>query len=162
MKYLRAWRGHFVYEDHETPWNIVAPNIDLDITNRPHYHGRRTFHGGLFAIQDYVPMWANFNAHFTIDGSLLTLDRIDIDTDGARTSRPGRRRHGALARADLPGALAGAVSADARDLLREGTVDAGGRGDFTGVFHLFKGGHDLVGHFHQRRRPASMTIASRR
>ena len=27
----RAWRGQFAYEDHEVPWSVVAPNIDLDI-----------------------------------------------------------------------------------------------------------------------------------
>ena len=49
LKYLRAWRGQFAYEDHETPWSVVAPNIDLNITNLPTYHGEATFtrrHGG--------------------------------------------------------------------------------------------------------------------
>ena len=49
MKYLRAWRGQFAYEDHEMPWSIVAPNIDLNITNFPTYHGEAIVprrHGG--------------------------------------------------------------------------------------------------------------------
>src|SRR6185436_7869052 len=33
LHYLRASRGEFVFEDHETPWGIVCPNLDLTITN---------------------------------------------------------------------------------------------------------------------------------
>ena len=34
-------------------------------------------------------MWANFKAQFTIDGTNVRLDRIDIDTDGAETVADG-------------------------------------------------------------------------
>src|SRR5256885_8140791 len=30
LKYLRAWRGNFTYEDHDVPWSVAAPNIDLN------------------------------------------------------------------------------------------------------------------------------------
>ena len=48
LQYLRAWRGQFAYEDHETPWSVVAPNID----HQHHqlcrsYHGEATFTGGI-------------------------------------------------------------------------------------------------------------------
>ena len=60
---------------------------------------------------------------------------------------------GALARADLPGASRACISAHARDLLRERERGSStGDGDFTGMFHLFKGGHDLTGDVHQRAR----------
>ena len=40
-----------------SPWSVVAPNIDLNITDFPTYHGEATFHGGTVAIQEYLPMW---------------------------------------------------------------------------------------------------------
>ena len=45
LQHLRAWRGEFAYEDHEAPWSIVCPNIDLTIGNLPNYHGEATFTG---------------------------------------------------------------------------------------------------------------------
>ena len=45
LRYLRASRGQFSYEDHESPWSIVARNVDLNIGNLPLYHGTATFNG---------------------------------------------------------------------------------------------------------------------
>src|SRR5687768_16741459 len=39
LKYLRAHRGRFTYEDHQSPWSIVCPNLDFTIGNVPNYHG---------------------------------------------------------------------------------------------------------------------------
>ena len=89
LEYLRAWRGQFAYEDHQVPWSVVAPNIDLDITNLPTYHGNATFHGGIVQIQNHLPMWTNMKARFALDGSRVHLDRIDIATDGAETVASG-------------------------------------------------------------------------
>src|SRR4051812_37659964 len=89
LQYLRAYRGQFAYEDHEAPWSIVAPNIDINITNSRGYNGDATFRGGLVTIQNYVPMWADFSAHFFIDGPKLHLDRIEMKTDGAVSSAEG-------------------------------------------------------------------------
>jgi TamB, inner membrane protein subunit of TAM complex len=147
LKYLRAWRGHFAYEDHEAPWSIDAPNIEIDITNRPNYNGTARFHGGLIRIEDYLPMWASFDAHFVIDGSRLALDRIDIDTDGARTSGAGtvdlahwpEQTYQVKSRVQFPRMREIFFAKEAWALA--------GAGDFTGTFHLFKGGHDLAGHF---------------
>ena len=36
-------------------------------------------------IQNFEPMWANMRASFVIDGAHVHLDRIDLDTDGAKT-----------------------------------------------------------------------------
>src|SRR5262249_33331274 len=85
LKYLRAHRGQFIYEDHETPWSVVCPNLDISIGNLPNYHGTAVFNGGTVTIQDFVPMWANFKAQFVIDGPRIHLDRIDLDSDGAKT-----------------------------------------------------------------------------
>src|SRR5688500_5197390 len=35
LSYLRAWGGQFSYENHETPWGVVAPNIEIGIGYRP-------------------------------------------------------------------------------------------------------------------------------
>src|SRR5207244_5747411 len=89
LKYLRAWRGQFAFEDHEVPWSIVARNLDINITNVPTYHGTAEFTGGTVNIQDYVPMWANMRARFVLDGPRVHLDRVDLETDGARTVATG-------------------------------------------------------------------------
>ena len=89
LKYLRAWRGNFTYEDHEDRWGIVAPGIDLNITNLPQYHGTATFKGGTVTIQDHLPMWADFRAAFVLDGPRVHLSRIDMPTDGAETTASG-------------------------------------------------------------------------
>ncbi|HXL59269.1 MAG TPA: hypothetical protein VN959_01105, partial [Mycobacterium sp.] len=89
LKYFRGWRGQFTYEDHEAPWSIVARNLDIDIGNLPSYHGTAAFTGGTVAIQDDVPFYANMKARFVLDGAHVHLDRIDLDTDGARTLATG-------------------------------------------------------------------------
>jgi hypothetical protein len=147
MKYLRAWRGQFAYEDHSSPWSIVARNIDLNITDFPTYRGSATFHGGTVAIQKYVPMWANMKARFRIDGSLLHMEQLAFETDGARSSAVGvvdvsrfpEMQFDVKSRVDFQ---------RMRELFFEREKWAlSGEGDFTGTFHLFKGGHDLAGTF---------------
>ena len=89
MKYLRAWRGQFAFEDHQMPWSVVAPNIDLNITDFPTYHGEAMFHGGTVAIQKYLPMWVNMKTRFRLDGSLVHLTQLAFDTDGSQNSGGG-------------------------------------------------------------------------
>ena len=89
LKYLRASPGQFTYEDHEAPWSIVARNIDLDMGNLPNYHGTAAFTGGTVAIQNNVPFYANMKASYVIDGGLVHLNRIEFDTDGAKTIATG-------------------------------------------------------------------------
>jgi translocation-and-assembly-module (TAM) inner membrane subunit TamB-like protein len=147
MRHLRAWRGGFSYEDHSTPWSVDCPNLDISITNLPHYHGTATFTGGQVAIQSYVPMWANMNARFTLDGPIVHLDHIDLDTDGAKT----------IARGDVDLAHWPEQTFQVQSqvqfhrmrqlFFKDETWDVSGHGDFTGTFHLFKGGRDLSGSF---------------
>ena len=85
LNHLRAWRGQFTYEDHESPWSIVAPSIDLTIAKHDKYEGDATVNGGIVSIQQFVPMWTNMKAHFVIDGPILHMTRIDLDSDGAQT-----------------------------------------------------------------------------
>jgi hypothetical protein len=147
MKNLRAWRGQFTYEDHETPWSVVCRNLDINIGNRPNYHGTAAFTNGTVAIQNYVPMWANMNAQFAIDHGIIRLDRVDLETDGARSVARGEvdiarwpeQTYSVESRVHFP---------RMRELFfKNETWDLAGDGDFKGVFHLFKGGRDLAGTF---------------
>ncbi len=130
LKYLRAWRGQFTFEDHEAPWSVVARNIDINIGNLPKYHGTATFTGGTVAIQHYVPFAAKMRASFVIDDGRIHLDRIEFDTDGAKTVATGVVDVRALAGADLPVQVARAVCADAPAVLQGREMGAGRRGRF--------------------------------
>ena len=147
LKYVRAWRGQFTYEDQEVPWSIVAPNIDINITNLPTYHGEVTFRDGLVRIQQFVPMWAHMKARFTIDGSRLRMDHVALETDGATSEAVGE-----IDMARWPEQTYQVRSRVGFPRMREVFFahepwKLTGDGDFTGVFHLFKGGHELTGHF---------------
>ena len=147
LRYLRAWRGQFTFLDHEAPWSIVAPNIDFNITNEQGYGGEAQFSDGSIEIQDHLPMWVNMEARFRIDGSLLHLDRIDLESDGARSVAIGsadlsswpEMQYDVQSRVHFP---------RMREIFfRNETWQLSGDGDFDGVFHLFDGGHELKGDF---------------
>ncbi len=147
MKYLRAWRGQFAFEDHQMPWSVVAPNIDLNITDFPTYHGEAMFHGGTVAIQKYLPMWVNMKTRFRLDGSLVHLTQLAFDTDGSQNSGGGvvdfsqfpEMRYDVKSRVNFQ---------RMREIFfKKENWALSGDGDFTGTFHLFKGGHDLTGTF---------------
>src|SRR6185503_19178855 len=138
-----AARGQFAYEDHEMPWSIVCPNLTVDIGNLPKYHGTATFSGGTVAIQQFVPMWINMKAYFAIDGPQIQLDRIDFDTDGAKTVASG-----VVDTAHWPEQIYSVESKVQFPRMRELFFRSEpwkvlGTGDFTGTFHLSKAGPDL-------------------
>ena len=142
LKYLRASRGQFTFEDHETPWSVVCRNLDLNMGNLPKYHGTATFNGGTVAIQDFVPMYANMKAQFVIDGSRIHLDRIDMETDGAVTVATGdvdlahwpNQGYQVKSRVNFP---------RMRELFfQDASWSLSGSGDFNGSFRLFKAGND--------------------
>ena len=142
LRYLRAFRGQFTFEDHETPWSVVCRNLDVNIRNVPNYHGTATFNGGTVAIQDFVPMWANMKAQFVIDGPRIHLDRIDMETDGATTVATGdvdmahwpNQGYQVKSRVNFP---------RMRELFfRDESWRLAGNGDFTGTFRLFKTGEE--------------------
>ena len=148
LRYLRADRGQFTFEDHEAPWSIVCPNLDVEIGNLPDYHGTATFTGGTVRIQDDLPMWTNMKAQFTLDGPRVHLQRIDLQSDGATTVASGdvdlanwpNQKYRVRSRVNFP---------RMREIFFK-TEDwrLGGAGDFTGTFELAKGGkRDLSGAF---------------
>jgi translocation-and-assembly-module (TAM) inner membrane subunit TamB-like protein len=151
LKWLRAYRGQFAFEDHETPWGVVCPNLDINITNLPNYHGTATFTRGTVTIQDFVPMWASMKAQFVIDGPRIHLPHIDLESDGAKTTlngdvdmghwpNQGYRMH---SRVNFP---------RMRELFfKDASWGLSGDGDFDGTFRLYKSGEntnrDLAGTF---------------
>jgi len=147
LRSMRASRGQFAYEDHEMPWSIVCPNLAVDIGNLPKYHGTATFSGGTVVIQQFLPMWVNMKARFDIDGPLIALDQIDLETDGAMTRGTGEvdtahwpeQLYRVQSRVDFPRMRA--------LFFKDQRWNVMGNGDFTGTFHLSKGGPDLQGNF---------------
>lgn len=139
LKYLRASRGQFTFEDHGAPWSIVCPNLDITIGNLPNYHGEAVFTGGTVQIQDHLPMATDMKARFVIDGSLIRLDRIDFMSDGSTTVA-----HGAVDTSHWPEQSYDFESRvhfrRMRELFfKDETWRLSGDGDFTGTFHLIKG-----------------------
>ena len=81
-----ANRGGFVYNDHSTPWSVVAPNLQFSLAraeNLRAYVGRAEFSGGTVQIQQFKPMAAAMSTRFTLDGPRVLLRHIDLTTDGA-------------------------------------------------------------------------------
>ena len=147
LQYLHAYRGKFTYEDHEAPWSIIAPNIDLVIDNSQGYNGTANLHGGLISVENFVPMWADFSAHFFINGAKLHLDRIKVISDGAESTA-----YGDLDFDEFPEMTYQVKSRVHFQRMREiffADEDWAlkGDGNFDGSFHLFKGGHEVVGNF---------------
>ena len=147
LKYLRAWRGQFTFDDHEAPWSVVARNIDVNISNLPKYHGTATFTDGTVAIQHYVPFSAKMRASFVIDEGRIHLDRIEFDTDGAKTVATGvvdvrhwpEQTYQFKSRVQFP---------RMRQLFfKDEKWELAGDGDVSGTFHLFKNGRDLAATF---------------
>ena len=147
LKWLHAYRGQFTFDDHEKPWSTIARNLDITIRYPAPYHGEATFTGGTVAIQDFVPMWANMRARFSIDKGIIHIPRIDLETDGATTVASGEvdmkhwpeQTYHVQSRVHFP---------RMREIFfAHETWRIAGDADFTGVFHLFKGGHDLSGKF---------------
>ncbi|HVZ19473.1 MAG TPA: translocation/assembly module TamB domain-containing protein [Vicinamibacterales bacterium] len=147
LKYLRAYRGRFTYEDQEAPWSIDAPNLDLNITNLPNYHGTAVFKGGTIRIQDHLPMWADFRTSFELDGPRVHLSRIEIHADGAEVAGSGDTDF-----AHWPNMLYQVKARVHFPRMREifFTTEKwtlAGDGDFTGTFRLYDGGHNVSGRF---------------
>lgn len=147
LKWVRATKGQFTYDDHEKPWSAVARNLEIAVSNLPSYHGEATFSGGTVTIQDYLPMWANMHAWFTIDKGRVNLQRIDLQTDGATSVATGYVDFG-----HWPEQTYEVKSRVHFPRMREiffghETWRVSGDADFSGTFHLFKGGHDLHGTF---------------
>ncbi len=138
-EYIRAHRGEFTFEDHGTPWSTVARNLDVIIT-RPtsEYRGQASFSEGTVQIQDYEPMRADMQTNFRIADGKILMDRIDLQTDGARSQLTG-----VIDARRWPEQLYQVRSHYQFPTMREiffarETFSLSGEGDFTGTFHMYK------------------------
>jgi hypothetical protein len=147
VQVVRAERGEFTFVDHGTPWSTIARNLRVKVVKAPDYRGEASFSGGTIQMQSYEPMWANMQASFKIDGGLVRFDRIDLQTDGAESRLTGsvdlprwpEQTYQVQSRVHFPRMREIFFARDAFTLF--------GDGDFTGTFHLYKGGRELKGDF---------------
>lgn len=148
LKYVLAEQGEFTYEDRGTPWSIVSRNLRVSVAKAGgEYRGTSQFTGGTVDIQDYVPMRADMRARFTFTGPVIQFEDILFLTDGAES-----RLTGAADLSRWPEQTY-AVTSDIelrrmRELFfaNEPWV-LSGRSQFTGTYHMYKGGRDLQGRF---------------
>lgn len=150
LHFVYALDGRFTYDDHGAPWSVVAPNLNVHVVRNEaygRYDGTASFSDGTVQILDFLPMWANFDTRFTLDGSLVRLHRIDLDTDGARSTITGvvdfgnwpEQRYDVRSTVDFP---------RMRELFfANQDWEFAGEGRFNGFFHLYRDGRELSGDF---------------
>ena len=158
LQYVRAHRGEFTFQDHGTPWGIVARNLDLTVA-RPgnEYVGQAKFSDGLTSIQGYVPFQTDMSSTFKIDAGRVVFDRIDLTTEGTSSVLVGDANLAywpelmvqVKSTIDLPKMRKLFFAGDSFTLV--------GESQFLGTFHLFKEllpdgrsrtGRELKGTFH--------------
>ena len=148
LKSVVASRGQFTYDDHGTPWSTVARDLTVQLYRGANdYRGRASFSNGTVRIQSYEPFRTDMQSRFKLDGGRVHFDRIDLISDGARSVVTGDVDLGRW-----PEQLYQVRSAIDFPIQKEiffhgQDFDVSGVGDFTGTFHLFKGGRELKGTF---------------
>ncbi len=150
LRYVLATRGQFTYDDHGTPWSTVARNLTLQLHRSgptSDYRGRATISNGTVRIQSYQPFRMDMQSRFSLNGGKVHFDRMDLVSDGARTVATGdvdlgrwpEQIYQLKSRIDFP---------TQKEIFFHGQkFGVSGVGDFTGTFHLFKGGRELKGSF---------------
>jgi hypothetical protein len=158
LQYVRAWRGQFTYQDHNTPWGIVARNLDITL-GRPgsEYVGQAKFSDGMTAIQGYLPFRTDMTSTFKIDGGRVIFDHIDLRTEGTESVL-----NGDVNLSHFPELMFQVKSTVDLPRMREiffagDTFTLSGESQFLGTFHLYKEpradgttrtGRELKGTFH--------------
>jgi hypothetical protein len=139
LQYVRAQRGEFVFQDHGTPWGIVARNVEV-IVARPGdaYVGQASFSNGLTAIQGYVPFRTDMTSTFTLDGARVLFDRLDLTTEGTSSVL-----NGDVNLSHWPELMFQVKSTIALPKMRElffagDTFTLDGESRFTGTYHMFR------------------------
>ena len=148
VQHLRAHDGEFVYRDHNTPWSVIARDIDLTLEKRDTYGGEVSFRGGTVAIRDFEPMTTDMDAAYDLDGGQVTLTHIALSMDGFRSTVTGE--------VDLlawPEQTYRIIESDIdlptmKDIFfADDPFTAGGEAHLTGTWHIYDGGRDLTGSF---------------
>jgi hypothetical protein len=148
MQFVHAMRGEFVFDDHAARWGVVARNLEVTAGKLADYRGRAKFSGGTIHFADFLPMSASMSTNFRVKDGKIVLDRIDLETDGAVSQLTGT-----VDTARWPEMFYQVKSRVHFPRMREiffadNTFSLHGDGDFTGTFHLFKGGRELRGNFY--------------
>jgi TamB, inner membrane protein subunit of TAM complex len=147
VAYLHAYRGRFTYIDHGT-WQTVARNLDLYLRHDTgDYLGTASITNGMVQIKDYLPMRADMRVKYRIDGSLVRLPEIILDSDGAHSVVRGQVDFG-----HWPEMIYHVNSQVNLGRMREiffanDSWRSQGEARFVGTFHIFDGGHQLKGDF---------------
>lgn len=149
LTHVLASRGRFTYVDHGTPWSIDAPNLRVTLFRRDardDYGGTASFEGATIRIQQYVPFAAKMDSRFSLKGSDLHFDRIDLLTDGATSILEGD-----IQLANWPEQLYTIrskidIATQKNIYFTNDPFTADGEAEFEGTFHLPKaGGRELKG-----------------
>ncbi len=150
VDFAYARRGHFTYEDHATPWSLVAPNLDFSMvraTSLDQYVGLFGFSGGAVQIQHYRPMATDMTTRFVMEGGKVFLRHIDLVTEGSRSHVNGEvdfskwpnQTYNLNSEVDF---------SRMKDIFfAKETWRLAGSGRLTGIFKIFQGGRDLSGEF---------------
>jgi hypothetical protein len=140
--------GHFVYEDHVTPWKVEAPNLSFALVRgQGTYLGDAKFEKGSVKIQSYRPMPADMRARFHLDGGQVTLNHIDLTTDGTRSHVNGSIDFSHWPNQTYNVNSRSTSSRCGRFFFPTADWRMSGTGEFTGIFKMFSNGRDLTGNF---------------
>ena len=154
-----CYRGQFAYEDHESNWSILAPNIDIKIDNSRGYNGTAAFHGGLVSISTTCRCGPTSPRTSTSTAEISTASTRPLTVPSVMRAAIRLQQ---LAGDDPCGQVEGAFPADARIFFKDEPWVLSGAGDFGGTFHLvYKGGNDPLA-ISRRRWRVSTTTGSRR
>jgi hypothetical protein len=139
LRYVKAGRGQFTFQDHNTPWGIVARNLDVTVS-RPanEYVGYARFSDGLTTIQGYIPFRTDMTSTFKIEDGRVMFDRINLRTEGTESVLNGdvnlsywpELMFEVKSTIDLPKMRETFFAGD--------TFALSGTSQFAGTFHLFK------------------------
>ena len=148
LQYVRAWRGEFVYRDFGSNWSAVTRNIDVNVAKLIEYRGGIRFSNSTITIQNYRPMTASLGATFKVVNGQVVFDRMLLITDGTVSDVTGvvdiahwpEQIYQVKSKIQFP---------EMRPIFFAGDkFTLHGVGDFTGTFHMFKGGRELKGSFY--------------
>jgi hypothetical protein len=147
LQYVRAHRGELIFNDYGSDWRAVAPNLEVIVAKGRDYRGKMRFSGGTIVIQKYEPMQADLSATLAFIDGKIVLDRIDLITDGAVSTMSGvvdlprwpEQLYQIKSRIQFPRMREIFFARDKFTLF--------GEGNFTGTFHMFRGGRELKGDF---------------
>jgi len=148
LQYVLADRGEFTYEDQGTPWSIVSRNLRVSVVKGGgEYRGTAQFTGGTIDIQDYVPMRADMRTRFKFEGPVVRFEEILLLTDGAESRLTGAADLGKWPEQTYQIASDIQLRRMRELFFANESWELSGASTFTGTFHMFKGGRDLIGRF---------------